>query len=132
FSKAPSVEDIKVTSQGDKTYIEILASDKTDYELKEDKLKRQLKVVIPGAANLLDRNVIKIADGIIDHIELAKVKGDKNYNLEIIINLNAFPSYEILSSSPTDNIELAFYSSSSLTPLKNKLIVIDPGHGGSD
>lgn len=131
FSQVRTVEDINITSQGDMAFVEILANDDIGYEVKADKNKKQLKIVMPAVAigkNLLDQDVIKVADGIIDNIELVKVKDTKNYNLEIIINLNSFTSYEMLSSPPSSNIRLALYSS----PLKNKLIVIDPGHGGSD
>ena len=72
--------------------------------------------------------MIRVSDGIIDYIELVKVKAAKNYNLEIVINLHSFTSYEMLSSPPSSNIKLALHSS----PLINKLVVIDPGHGGSD
>ncbi|MCG1011088.1 N-acetylmuramoyl-L-alanine amidase [Tepidanaerobacter sp. GT38] len=135
FSQPFTIEDVKVTSQGDVSLVEILSSDEVFYELKDDTYKKQLKVIVPGAAigkNLLDRNVIKIADGIIDYIELAKVKDAKTYNLEIVINLSSFVSCEMLSSSPTSNVKFALHKSSSLLPLSNKLIVIDPGHGGSD
>lgn len=131
FSQVRTVEDVNITSQGDITYVEILASDEIGYEVKADKNKKQLKIIMPAVAignNLASRDVINIADGIIDYIELVKVKDIKNYNLELIINLNSFTSYEMLSSPPSANIRLALHSS----PLINKLIVIDPGHGGSD
>lgn len=111
--------------------MEISASDEIGYELKADKNKKQIKIVMPGVAigdRLVSRDVIRVSDGIIDYIELVKVKAAKNYNLEIVINLHSFTSYEMLSSPPSSNIKLALHSS----PLINKLVVIDPGHGGSD
>ena len=113
------------------TIVEILASDEIGYELRPDKGKRQLKIVIPGVAvgkNLINQDFIKVDDDIIDSIALAKVKGSKNYTLEVIVNLNTFSSYEMLSSPPSSCIRLGIYKSS----LKNKLIAIDPGHGGSE
>ena len=78
--------------------------------------------------NLINQDFIKVDDDIIDSIALAKVKGSKNYTLEVIVNLNTFSSYEMLSSPPSSCIRLGIYKSS----LKNKLIAIDPGHGGSE
>jgi len=131
FSQVRTVDDINITSENDKTVVEIFADDAIGYEVKADKNKRQIKIVMPAVAiskDLINSDVIKVSDGIIDNIELVKVKGDKNYNLEIIINLSSFTSYKVLSSPPSSKIELELYRSS----LKNKLIVIDPGHGGTD
>mgnify|MGYP000918052134 FL=1 len=109
--------------------VEIAADGEIGYELKADKNKKQLKIVMPGVAigkNLLNQDVIKITDDIIEYIELIKVKDSKNYNFEIILNLNSFTSYEMLSSPPSSLIRLGIHKS----PLKSKLIVVDPGHGG--
>ncbi|HHV17475.1 MAG TPA: AMIN domain-containing protein [Thermoanaerobacterales bacterium] len=131
FSEGHTVEDIQVTREGDMALVEIAADGEIGYELKADKNKKQLKIVMPAVAigkNLLDQDVIKITDDIIEYIELVKVKDAKNYNLEIIIHLNSFTSYEMLSSPPTSLIRLGIHKS----PLKNRLIAIDPGHGGSE
>ncbi|NLZ53554.1 MAG: AMIN domain-containing protein [Thermoanaerobacteraceae bacterium] len=131
FSQVRTVEDLNISRQGDMSFVQILANDEIGYELKADKNKKQLKIILPAVSignDLLNQDVIKIEDGIIDYIELVKVKGNKNYNLEIIINLTSFTSYEMLSSPPSSDIRLALHSS----PLINKLIVIDPGHGGSE
>ena len=129
FSEGHTVEDIQVTREGDMALVEIAADGEIGYELKADKNKKQLKIVMPGVAigkNLLNQDVIKITDDIIEYIELVKVKDAKNYNFEIIISLNSFASYEMLSSPPSSLIRLGIHKS----PLKNKPIVIDPGHGG--
>lgn len=131
FSEVNTVEDVRTSKNGDMTIVEILASDEIGYELRPDKGKKQLKIVIPGVAvgkNLINQDFIKVDDDIIDSIALAKVKGSKNYTLEVIVNLNTFSSYEMLSSPPSSCIRLGIYKSS----LKNKLIAIDPGHGGSE
>ncbi|MDD4568874.1 MAG: N-acetylmuramoyl-L-alanine amidase [Tepidanaerobacteraceae bacterium] len=131
FSEVNTVEDVQVISADDADIIEIAASGEIGYELKTDKNNKKLKIVIPGVAigtNLLDQDVISVKDNIIDNIQLVKVKDSKNYNLEISVNLNSFTSYETLSSPPAALIRLAIHSS----PLKNKLIVVDPGHGGSE
>jgi len=131
FSQVRTVEDIDIVSERNISFVEISASDEIGYELKADKNKKQIKIVMPGVAigdRLVSRDVIRVSDGIIDYIELVKVKAAKNYNLEIVINLHSFTSYEMLSSPPSSNIKLALHSS----PLINKLVVIDPGHGGSD
>lgn len=131
FSDVNTVENVEVTSQTDMDIIEIHASGEIGYELKADRNKRQLKIVVPSIAvseKLMNQNVINVRDNIIDNIQLVKVKGIKNYNIEIVVNLNTFTSYEMLSSPPSDIIRLALHRS----PLKNKLIVIDPGHGGSE
>ena len=81
--------------------VDIVADGEIGYELRADKNKKQLKIVMPGVAigkNLLNQDVIKITDDIIEYIELVKVKDAKNYNFEIIISLNSFASYEMLSS----------------------------------
>ncbi len=129
FSEVHTVQDIQVTREGDMALVDIVADGEIGYELRADKNKKQLKIVMPGVAigkNLLNQDVIKITDDIIEYIELVKVKDAKNYNFEIIISLNSFASYEMLSSPPSSLIRLGIHKS----PLKNKLIVIDPGHGG--
>jgi N-acetylmuramoyl-L-alanine amidase len=129
FSEVHTVKDIQVTREDDMTFVEITTDGEIGYEIKADKNKKQLKIVMPAVAigeNLLNQDVIKINDDIIEYIELVKVKDVKNYNFEIVLNLNSFSSYEMFSSPPSSHIRLGIHKS----PLKNKLIVVDPGHGG--
>lgn len=134
FSEVHTVEDIQITREGDAAFIEIASDGKIGYELKADKSKKQFKIVMPGVAigeKLLNQNIIRISDDIIEYIELVKVKDTKCYNLEIVFNLNSFVNCEMLSSPPSSLVRLEIYKSS-LKPLEGKLIVVDPGHGGSE
>jgi N-acetylmuramoyl-L-alanine amidase len=131
FSKVNTVKRVNVESREESSSVRITASGEIGYEIKADKSNRQLKLVIAGVAidkNLLEQETIDVSDGIVDYVELKKVKGPKNYNLEVIINLSLFTSYELTTTPPSSEIELVIYKS----PLQNKIIVVDPGHGGSD
>jgi len=131
FSEENTIEDVDVESRQDGTKISISASGEIGYEVKEDKSSKQLKLVIPGVAideNLQEQERIDVNDGIVDFIELKKVKGSKNYNLEVIVNLSFFTGYELTTTPPSWEIELVINRS----PLQGKTIVVDPGHGGSD
>ncbi|WP_422444731.1 N-acetylmuramoyl-L-alanine amidase [Thermoanaerobacterium sp. DL9XJH110] len=131
FSGPQTVEDLDVKSENYRTAVEITASGEIGYEIKEDVAKKQLRIVIPGVAvdqSLLKNDKIDVYDGVIDYIELSRVKDLKNYNLQVVINLNRFTGYQLLTAPPSSRIELIIYKS----PLQNKIIVVDPGHGGSD
>jgi N-acetylmuramoyl-L-alanine amidase len=131
FSGPQTVEDLDVKSENYRTTVKITASGEIGYEIKEDVAKKQLRIVIPGVAidqSLLKKDKVDVYDGVIDYIELSRVKGLKNYNLQVVINLNHFTGYELLTDPPSSRIELLIYKS----PLQNKIIVVDPGHGGSD
>ena len=129
FSQVQFVNDIQVTQESNATLVEITANGEIGYELVADKNKKQLTVLMPGVCieeNLLNKDIIRMSDDVVENIELVKEKGDKNYNFKIIINLNTFTSYEMLSSPPSSLIKLKIHKS----PLTNKLIAVDPGHGG--
>lgn len=127
FSEASTVEDIDLYSDYDKTVLEIAASDDISYEIKTDKKNKQIKLLIPGAIadkRLLEKELIDAKDGIVDFVQISKEKG----YLEITTHLYSFTGYKLETQSPSSNIKLVIYKS----PLKNRLIVIDPGHGGSE
>ncbi|HHW03253.1 MAG TPA: AMIN domain-containing protein [Thermoanaerobacterales bacterium] len=131
FSKVNTVKTVNVESQEESSTVKITASGDIGYELYADKTNRQLKLTIAGVAidkKLLERENIDVGDGVVDYIELKKVKGSTNYNLEIIIHLSFFTSYELTTTPPSSEIDLVIYKA----PLQNKIIVVDPGHGGSD
>lgn len=109
--------------------VEFEADGDIGYEVKDDRAKRQIKIVVPGVS--LDKDFeefIDIRDGIIDTIEVNKTRDRHNYNTEIIIKLSTFSSYELLTDPPSKGVKLAIYKSS----IQNKVIAVDAGHGGSD
>ncbi|MDI3481541.1 MAG: N-acetylmuramoyl-L-alanine amidase [Tepidanaerobacteraceae bacterium] len=131
FSEVNTVKQINVESGKNSSAITIVADGDIGYELKPDRANRQLSLVIPGVGvdkKLLEKETLDINDGIVKSVELKKVKGSKNYDLQIIVNLNSFTSYELATTPPSSEIKLVIYKS----PLQNKVIVVDPGHGGSD
>jgi N-acetylmuramoyl-L-alanine amidase len=126
-----TVEDLFVDSQGEKTVIEVLADDEIGYEIKAFRDSKKIKLIIPGVAvkeKLLQQDRLLIRDGIINNVEIQKTKGSKNYDLEITVNLDNFASFELVTVPPSSVARLVIYKSA----VKNKLIVIDPGHGGSE
>ena len=127
FTEPSKIEDISLKSEYDKTVIDISANDYISYEVKTDKKSKQIKLIIPGVLvdqNLLKKDIIDAKDGIIDFVKISKVKG----YLEVTANLYSYTSHSVVAPSPTKNIRLEIYKS----PMQNKLIVVDPGHGGSD
>lgn len=131
FSEINTVKEINVESGENSSAVKIAASGDIGYEIRADRANRQLRLIIPGVAideKLLESDTMDVNDGIVNNVELKKIKGSKNYDLQITVNLNFFTSYELTTTPPSSKIELVFYKS----PLQNKTIVVDPGHGGSD
>jgi len=131
FSEAATIEDIDISSESDKTVISIEADGNISYELKQDRVNKQLIIVIPGVAidkSLMRKDVIDVGDGIVKDIVINKVKGSTNYNLELVVNLYSYTGCKLETTPPSSSIELLVYKS----PLKNRTIVVDPGHGGTD
>lgn len=131
FSEVNTVKKIDVESGESSSAIRIAADGDIGYEIKADRANKQLRLIIPGVAvdkKLLENDILDVNDGIVNNVELKKIKGSKNYDLQIIINLNFFTSFELATTPPSSEIELVIYKS----PLQNKIIVVDPGHGGSD
>lgn len=131
FSEVNIVKNVSVESETGGTKINVISSGDVGYELKADKQNKKLSIVIPAVAldkSLQGKDRIDVNDGVVDYIELNKIKGSRNYNLEITLTLSLFTSYELMTTPPSSDIELMIYRS----PLQNKTIVVDPGHGGSD
>lgn len=131
FSSVHTVKDLFVDSQGEKTIIEVVAEDEIGYEVKAYRDAKKIKLIVPGVAvseKLLRQGKLSVRDGIIDNIEIQKIKGSKNYDLEITINLDNFADFELVTVPPSSVARLVIYKSAA----KNKLVVIDPGHGGSE
>ena len=127
FSGVNTISDLEVISEGQKSTVEFKSDGEIGYEVRTDKAKKQIKIVVPGVSlgHRIDEKM-DINDGIIDAVEVIKTKGRNSYNTEITINLSSFSSYELVTEPPSREVKLIIYKSA----LQNKLIVIDPGHGG--
>jgi len=129
-----------------------LVNNLTGVTLEEKKLKQTLKLSLLKARNYKvyklvnpNRLVIDIFDTIVDlnQIELPKANGIiKNIRVSqysrdpkqvrVALELAKNLDFEIKSEDTTDNIEIDIVEERFRSYLKDKLIVVDAGHGGRD
>lgn len=129
FSQVSAISGLEVMREGPSSIVKFDSDSDIGYEIKSDKEKKQIRVTVPGIAFGKDfPDKVDIKDGIIDKVEVIKSKDQNNYNAEIIITLYSFSGYELVTTPPSKGMELVVFESA----LQNKIIVIDPGHGGSD
>ncbi|TYP51333.1 N-acetylmuramoyl-L-alanine amidase [Thermosediminibacter litoriperuensis] len=131
FSPIQALDDIRVNSESDKTVVKLELTGDVGYEARENRASRQLELIIPGVApgeGLPGGGRINVGDGIVENIEILKTSEEDHIQTVVTFNLTLFTGYKIVSPPVSSTIEIEIYRS----PLKNRIIVLDPGHGGSD
>lgn len=125
FTGPHTLEDIAIKSKGSHTTLTFDITDDINYKISSDKKNKRLKLTLYGTK--LGRNLkdlISVGDNLIDYVETYS----SDNNTQVAISLKYLANYELVTTSPSKYIKLVIYDE----PMKSDLIVIDPGHGGTD
>lgn len=111
--------------------LELRGSDVTQYDFAVSDYGKTLHITVPKAYIELPMMNIEINDLMLESINIGEDLEGDNYHMEIRLNESA--NYRGLSPSNTKNYIMEFTRGyGDLVPKDGILIVIDPGHGGTD
>ena len=140
--------DVRIDSQGDKLIIvpeksiweyisydvdgkdrtlNIENLDRTSYLVNNYPAHKMMEIIIPSDSTELEDGVGKFNDGLLDEINISRNRD------EVVVQIKYKRSieYDILSRDRDDRVTLSIRRNSNIKP-SDRLIVIDPGHGGRD
>lgn len=120
-------EDISYEVDGKDRFITINNEESSRYEVENYPDKKTLAITIPSDLSGLEEGHVYVKDGLIEEIEVVK---DRR-NTVIQVRYNKSIVFDILSRTRDDSIVLQINRNLDVKP-SERIIVIDPGHGGSD
>lgn len=120
-------EDISYEIDGKDRYLTINNENLTQYTIENYPQLKTLELVIPSDLSKLEDGHVFVKDGLIEEIEVIK---DKRNTL-IKVRYNKSIIFDILSQETDENIVLKINRNLDVKP-SERVIVIDPGHGGED
>ncbi len=120
-------EVVEYSVEGTERFITIKANDRTDYNVEYIEEQRTMIVEVPSEALDIKEGYLNISDGLINDITVTKE--EDYYRFEITFRRSI--EYDILSRDKSRHITISIKRSETSGP-SDKLIVIDPGHGGHD
>lgn len=119
-------EDIKLVTGEKNRLLTIKNTIETDYTVNYDNATKNLKITLPAEATELSNGLIIVKDSLIDEIEVREKDGLK----EVMVRFIKSIEYNLLSNEKDSEISILIEKNKNLKP-EDRLIVIDPGHGGS-
>lgn len=126
-----SWDHIKYEGSSNEKNIVIENSKRTTYDVMYLPAHKRLDIEIPMSATDLEAGIINVHDGFISIIEVSEVKQDDNVRVSIYFNREV--EHEVLSKNRADEIEIQLIGGSIPDRAPGEeLVVLDPGHGGSD
>ncbi len=106
--------------------ISILTLDKTIYNVSYDNVLKTIEITIPAGFDNLDDDIGSVENGIFEEILILK----DSFETKIKLKFNRTIEYEVLSDIIDNEIQIKFKSVNNVSA-SDRVIVIDPGHGGS-
>lgn len=125
--KKSSWENLSYIGEGKYKYITIENLIGSDYSVDYIPENKILMVSIPTENVDLNEGNLLIKDGLIDEVEIVKGRN----NTQVLIKLMRSIEYNVLADERMGTLTLFMERGDSVAP-SDKLIVIDPGHGGAD
>ncbi len=120
-------ENIELMTQDENRLLTIKNTFETKYSVEYDNATKNLKIRLPLENTEISNGLIIIKDNLIDEIEVIEVDGEKEISVRFIKSIE----YQILSRDIDKEISMVIGKNKNLKP-EDRLIVIDPGHGGRD
>lgn len=120
-------ETINYSLNGKDRIVTINANRKTEYDIDYNSHGKVITINLPSDSLDLKEGYANINDGLIKDIQVVR----EDNKAKVIINLMRSAEYTVLSNSIDDKISLRFNRDSNIKP-SDRIIVIDPGHGGRD
>lgn len=107
--------------------LSLLTNERTIYNFSYDTLRKSIEIVIPSGLDEFDEDKVKVQEGLIDEIEILK----DSLETKIRIQFTRTIEFEVLSDTLDNEIKFSFKRANNIKP-SDRVIVIDPGHGGRD
>ncbi|GMG95830.1 N-acetylmuramoyl-L-alanine amidase family protein [Tepidimicrobium xylanilyticum] len=120
-------EVIDYFTDGKDRLVTINAKEKTGYDIEYAREDNIMIITMPSKVLDIEEGYMNIGDGLINDITLSK----EDLLAKITIKFRRGVEYRILSDEIDEKISLNFNRAESVKP-SDRIIVIDPGHGGSD
>ncbi|WP_159429888.1 N-acetylmuramoyl-L-alanine amidase family protein [Halarsenatibacter silvermanii] len=127
---ADVLEKLDLSEQPGSFGFDIELSSEMSYEVKEYENPRRLAVDIPGLSEGEEEIELPEPKGFVEDIRMGRYDGEEGDTLRIVLELNEFYGYQVMSPEETDRISLAL--NRDVEDRQENLVVIDPGHGGFD
>lgn len=120
-------EQISYNVDGKNRMLEIKNLNSTSYSIKDYPEAKMLEIKIPSNMTELESGTGTIKDGLIDEISVSR------NTKEVIVQIKYQKSikYDLLSKDTDNKIKLNINRNQDIKP-SERVIVIDPGHGGND
>lgn len=122
-----SWEGLKYENNGNEKIFFIMAKNETGYTIDYDTFKRVMEINVPRENVNLTSGTINVNDNFVDRIVIS----DNSGNNKVEIYFKKSIEYAVLSKEVDSEIKIKFSRDTQIEP-KERLIVIDPGHGGKD
>lgn len=120
-------EHISYNVDGKNRTLNIENADRTDYSIVNYPDQKMFEITIPADSTELQDGAANLNDGLLDKIQVSRDR----HEVTIQVKYKKSIEYELLSRERDYNIELSIRRNSNIKP-SDRLIVIDPGHGGTD
>lgn len=120
-------EGLNVTKENSNEILTIKALGNTSYDINYDSIKKVMEIVIPKDKAKLKTGTINVGNNLISSIIVREEPG----YIKLDVNFKRSITYKLLSKEIDNEIKLAF-ARDTLVSENERLIVIDPGHGGRD
>lgn len=118
-------ENISYNSEDNHKILNIKNSNETKYTVSNEPGEKWIEITIPAENSNLSQGIVVIKDGLIDEIEVQK----DELEVKVLVKFRKSIEFEILSEEIDSEISLLLKRGENLDS-KDRLIVIDPGHGG--
>lgn len=120
-------EQIKFDVDGKDRRLSIKNLDKSSYTVKDYPHLKMMEISIPSHMTKLESGTGLLGDGLVGEINVIRSKSQ----VLVQIKYKRSIEYEVLSEDIDDNIIIGIRRNQDIKP-EDRLIVIDPGHGGND
>lgn len=120
-------ENMSYNVDGKDRTITIDSLTETNYSVNYDVLTKRMEINIPKDNVDLLTGVASISDGLVEDFKVAEESG----NMKVVIQFKKSIEYTILSNTIDNKVMVKVKRDSNLKP-SDRVIVIDPGHGGTD
>ena len=120
-------EVINYSLEGANRTVSIKANKETNYNVEYDGNRKSMTIDIPSENMDLQEGFVSIMDGLINDITMKKI-GDST---KVIITFRRGAEHKVLSKDKDNKITISLKRDQNIKP-SDRLIVIDPGHGGKD
>lgn len=120
-------EILDYSISGKERTIKIKANEKTSYDIEYQRDKNAMTISLPSKVLDIEEGYMNIRDGLINDISVSNT----GLRSEITITFRRGVDYRVLSRNKDEEIVIKIKRDENEKP-SDRLIVIDPGHGGKD